>query len=102
MKKKQRKCNNYTLSDDENKGRQGLKNIGTFDGYYITNGKAIKIKCTKTARNEQTVYEDLNGNEIDVNDGNTWIHICPTNADLEIVGDTTVEQTNTSSSNNIQ
>ena len=37
-------CDNYTLTDSENKGRQGLKNIGTFDGYYITNGKAIKIK----------------------------------------------------------
>ena len=34
-------CENYTLSDSENKGRQGLKNIGTFDGYYITEGKAI-------------------------------------------------------------
>ena len=37
-------CDNYTLQDKENKGRQGIKNIGTFDGYYITNGKAIKIK----------------------------------------------------------
>lgn len=77
-------CDNYTLDDSENKGRQGLYNIGTFDGYYITNGKAIKIKCIKTARNLQTVYQDLNGNEIDVNDGNTWIHICPINADVEI------------------
>ena len=77
-------CNNYTLDDGENKGRQELTNIGTFDGYYITNGKAIKIKCTKTARNQQTEYEDLEGNEIDVNDGNTWIHICPTNTKVEI------------------
>ena len=28
-------CDNYTLNDSENKGRQGLKNIGTFKGYYI-------------------------------------------------------------------
>ena len=79
-------CDNYTLSDTENKGRQGLKNIGTFDGYYITNGKAIKIKCIKNARDEKTIYQDLNGNEIDVNDGNTFVHICPTDADVEIVG----------------
>ena len=72
-------CDNYTLADTENKGRQGLKNIGTFDGYYITNGKAIKIKCIKEARNTQTVYQDLEGNEIEVNDGNTWINICPIN-----------------------
>ena len=85
-------CDNYTLQDSENKGRQGLKNIGTFDGYYITNGKAIKIKCIKEARNSQTKYQDLEGNDIEVNDGNTWINICPTNAKLEFVGNTTAAQ----------
>lgn len=70
-------CDNYTLNDTENKGRQGLKNIGTFDGYYITNGKAIKIKCIKNSREEQTIYQDLEGNEIKVNDGNTFVNICP-------------------------
>ena len=81
------KCNNYTLTTDtEGKGRQGLNNIGTFDGYYITNGKAIPIKCTKSARNAQTIYKDLDGNEIEVNDGNTFINICPANADVEIEG----------------
>ncbi len=79
-------CDNYTLSDTENKGRQGLKNIGTFDGYYITNGKAIPIKCTKEARDEKTVYTDLDGNVINVNDGNTFVHICPTNSDVGIEG----------------
>lgn len=77
-------CDNYTLDDVENKGRQGLKNIGTFDGYYITNGKAIKIKCTKSARDEQTSYKDLEGNEIKVNDGNTFVNICPTDAKVTI------------------
>ncbi len=77
-------CDNYTLQDSENKGRQGLKNIGTFDGYYITNGTAIPIKCIKTSREVQTVYKDLDGNEINVNDGNTFINICPTDAKIEI------------------
>lgn len=75
-------CDNYTLTDSENKGRQGLKNIGTFDGYYITNGKAIKIQCEKTERDAQTVYKDMNGNEIQVNDGNTFVNICPTDAEV--------------------
>ena len=88
-------CDNYTLDDSENKGRQGLKNIGTFNGYYITNGKAIKIKCIKEARNTQTKYEDLQGNEIKVNDGNTWINICPTDAKLEITGPNTNGSTTT-------
>ena len=77
-------CDNYTLEDKENKGRQGLKNIGTFDGYYITNGQAIKIKCIKSDRKEQTIYKDLDGNEIEVNDGNTFVNICPTDAKITI------------------
>ncbi|MBR2786785.1 MAG: DUF3048 domain-containing protein [Clostridia bacterium] len=75
---------NYTLPDEEKKGRQGLRNIGTADGYYITNGKAIKIKCEKNSRTEKTVYKDLDGNEIEVNDGNTFIEICPLHADVQI------------------
>lgn len=81
-------CDNYTLSDSENKGRQGLKNIGTFDGYYITNGRAIKIKCIKNAREEKTIYQDLNGNEIKVNDGNTFVNICPISANVTIEPET--------------
>ena len=77
-------CENYTLEDSENKGRQGLKNIGTFKGYYITDGKAIEIQCIKNARDEQTVYKDLNGKEIEVNDGNTFVNICPIDANLII------------------
>ena len=71
------KAENYTLKDKENKGRQGLKNIGTLAGYYITNGQVIPITCTKANRTSQTVYADLNGNEIEVNDGRTFIQICP-------------------------
>ena len=88
-------CNNYTLTDSENKGRQGLKNIGTFDGYYITNGKAIKIKCIKEDRQSQTKYEDLDGNEIKVNDGNTFVQICPTSANVVIEAPTETDSENT-------
>ena len=70
-------CENWTLNDGENKGRQTLDNVKTLDGYYITNGKAIKITCEKSTRSGQTVYKDLAGNEIEVNDGNTFIQICP-------------------------
>ena len=93
-------CDNYTLSDTENKGRQGLKNIGTFDGYYITNGKAIPIKCIKEARDEKTIYQDLEGNVINVNDGNTFVHICPTDRKVEIEGPEEEETGNTAITNN--
>lgn len=75
---------NYTLQDTENKDRQGLKNIGTKKGYYITNGQAIPITCEKETRESQTIYKDNKGNEINVNDGNTFIEICPINADVTI------------------
>ena len=78
---------NYTLDDGENKGRQDVLTIGSLDGYYITNGKAIKIKCNKASRFEQTQYVDLNGNEIKVNDGNTWINVCPIDANVTFVGE---------------
>lgn len=75
---------NYTLNDVENKGRQGLNNIGNLKGYYITNGKAIQIMCNKKGRTEKTEYKDLQGNIINVNDGNTFIQICPTEAEVVI------------------
>ena len=75
---------NYTLNDGENKDRQEVKNIGKLKGYYITNGKAIEITCNKTSRTAKTVYEDLLGNEIQVNDGRTFIQICPKDANVII------------------
>lgn len=71
-----------SLNDD--KGRQTIDNLKILDGYYITNGKAIKITCEKSTRAGQTVYKDLDGKEIEVNDGNTFIHLCPINAKVTI------------------
>ena len=36
---------NATLNDGKKKGRQTLYNADKLKGDYITNGKAIKIKC---------------------------------------------------------
>lgn len=73
-------------------GRQNIENVKTLDGYYITNGKAIKIKCEKSSRKGQTVYKDLEGNEINVNDGKTFIQICPLNAKVSIKANTTTAE----------
>ena len=75
---------NTTLNDGSGKGRQDLNNIGDLEGYYITNGKAIEIICSKKSRTGKTIYKDLEGNTINVNDGNTFIQICPINAKVEI------------------
>ena len=75
---------NTTLNDGSDKGRQDLNNIGDLEGYYITNGRAIEIICSKKSRTGKTIYKDLEGNTINVNDGNTFIQICPINAKVEI------------------
>ncbi len=68
----------------DSKGRQELDNIGSGEGYYISNGKAIKIKWKKTSRESKTEYTTLDGKTLIVNDGNTWIHIQPKNKELKI------------------
>ena len=94
------KCKNWALNDGEKKDRQTLKNITTIDGNYIKNGKAIKIKAVKESRSGQTVYQDIEGNKIEVNDGNTFVQICPIDSKIEITpGDTTNTTENTISTN---
>lgn len=76
--------NNYTLNDGENKGRQELENIGSGSGYYISNGYSIPIKWEKKSRSSQTKYYYENGDELKVNDGNTFIQIQPKGQKLTI------------------
>ena len=78
------KVNNYTINDGENKGRQELTNIGSGEGYYITDGYSIPITWEKKTHNGQTVYKYKTGGKIKVNDGNTFIQICPTEATISI------------------
>ena len=76
---------NHTLIGDV-KGRQDIDNIGIGNGYYITEGYAVPIKWGKKYKSSQTVYTYADGTEINVNDGNTWIHIHPISKKLTING----------------
>lgn len=49
--------------------------VGSGDGYYITNGKAVPIKWSKPSRKSKTTYTYLDGTEIEVSDGRTYIEI---------------------------
>lgn len=72
------KVYNYTLNDGYAGGRQDLKNIGSGEGYYISEGYAIPITWEKSSRSAQTVYKvKATGKELVVNDGNTFIQIQP-------------------------
>ena len=72
---------NYSM---DAKGRQEIENIGKGEGYLISNGYAVPITWEKDAPSRQTVYKFLNGEEITVNDGNTYIQIQPKNKNIEI------------------
>ena len=72
---------NYSMDE---KGRQEIDNIGSGEGYFISNGYAVPITWEKDAPATQTVYRLLNGQEITVNDGNTYIQIQPENKNIEI------------------
>lgn len=61
-----------------------LKNTGTGKAYYITNGRAIEITWQKNTRDSQTIYKYKNGEEIKVNDGNTYIMIMKNDCVLTI------------------
>lgn len=75
---------NTSLNDGSGKDRQTLDNIGSGEGYYITNGYAVPITWSKSSRSGQTVYKYKDGTEIDVNDGNTFIQIQPKGKNLII------------------
>lgn len=67
--------------------RQALYNIGSGEGYYITNGYAVPITWEKSSRSGKTTYKYAStGEEIKVNDGNTWIQIQPEDKYLGITG----------------
>ncbi len=75
------RVNNKTIDRD---GRQDLDNIGNGDGYFITNGYALPIKWSKDSRTNKTIYTYTNGEEITLNDGNTFVQIVPINNNITI------------------
>lgn len=64
---------------------QKIDNIGTGEGYYISNGYAIPITWEKESEKSKTKYKVTStGKELIVNDGNTYIQIYPANRNLTI------------------
>ena len=75
------KVKNYSI---DSYGRQALDNIGTGSGYFITNGCVKEITWQKDSRSSKTIYKYLDGTDVIVNDGNTFIQIVPINSNIEI------------------
>lgn len=71
------KYNTYTLRGT---GYQSMDNIGTGEGYYFTEGVALPITWEKKDEKSKTIYRvKETGEELVVNDGNTYIQIYPSN-----------------------
>ncbi len=75
------------------KGVMETDRIGTGKGYYITEGNMIEITWEKISMESNTVYKDLEGNEIILNDGNTYIQMQPD--DLDVTNLTVIPEDNT-------
>ncbi len=78
-----RYTNSYTIKGDKY-GRQEMDTTGSGDGYYITGGKAIKIKWSKASRGAQTKYTDEAGTALTLNRGQTWIQVVPLSSKVTI------------------
>ena len=66
-------------------GYQRLDNIGNGEGYYISNGYAVPITWEKASEASKTIYKiKETGEELVVNDGNTYIQIYPTTGNMTI------------------
>ncbi len=62
-----------------------IDNVGSGEGYYVSDGYSIPITWSKSGKNEKTIYKvKATGEELKVNDGNTYIQIYPTSGNLNI------------------
>ena len=72
-------------------GRRDIKLIGSGEGIYITNGKAMPITWNKSGYNIPTEYKDLDGNILKLNKGKTSISIFPNNKTISLTNVTEEE-----------
>lgn len=71
----------------DNEGRLSIQTIGEGIGKYITNGKIIDVLWTKGSESDITIYKDLNGIEIKLNPGNTWVQVVDEKSKIEILSE---------------
>lgn len=75
------KMRNFTF---DSYGRQDIDDVGSGTGYFITNGYARPITWEKASREAKTIYKYANGEEVVLNDGNTFVQIQPIDEETTI------------------
>ena len=74
---------NYNVITIRGIGYQDPQIYGKGEGYYVTNGVALPITWEKSGEKSQTVYKvKETGEELTVNDGNTYVQIYPSNGGI--------------------
>ena len=68
---------NARVTNLDGRGRRDIQTTGTGTGYFVTKGHAIPITWEKPTRGARTIYRDLEGNNIRINDGKTFIQVFP-------------------------
>lgn len=68
----------------DNEGRMEIQVIGEGKGLYITNGKYKSIVWKKASVNDKIKFFDLEGKEIKLNPGTTWIQYTKPDPDVDI------------------
>lgn len=64
--------------------RINISNIGSGKGYFITDGEYIPITWSKPSRGDKTTFKGEDGNEVQLNHGQTWIQIVSSSHSVEI------------------
>jgi hypothetical protein len=59
--------------------------IGEGEGYYASNGEIIPIKWVKTSDNSVTHYYNIDGTDLKLNPGKTWITVFPDDQKDDII-----------------
>lgn len=65
-------------------GHQSMDLVGSGSGYYVTNGKSVKITWKKANDSSVTKYYFEDGTEVLLNPGKTWIAIFPKDRESSI------------------
>jgi hypothetical protein len=68
----------------DGEGRLAITLETTGEGLFITKGVVNEIKWVKDNRKARTKYLDLNGEEIKLNPGTTWIQVVKPSTEIII------------------
>lgn len=75
---------NIKLISGDAEGRRDVELIGSGEGLYITNGRAMPITWSKNGYNIPTQFKDTEGNVLKLNKGKTSISIFPNNKEIQL------------------